>query len=508
MSLASKIVAFARVQLLATYFGRSVDADAFAIAFEILEFLRHFIAGGTLVSAIIPVYRALVSRDVKDDLARVGSNLINLFTLVLAIVLAFWYAIGPYVFNETMTIFNNRDIDMGTLIPQVISLGNIMFPAIIFLGLVSIGTALLNSFDHFTAPAATPLILNVVTVFFLYSFHNSLGINSLAYGYLIGSLSMVLILLYPLSKRMGKYTFFLSFNEENLKEIWKLLKPLLWGLIAYRLVFLMIKLFAATLGEGQTATLHYSIFFVNSIVDILGISLAMALYPTLSHHYNENNMVKFYKTGDQFLRIMMLFAIPLTVYVMVLGDSLISILLEHGKFTTIDTFITFSTLIILAPTIMFQCFIYIMRNVYYAQRDMVTPVVIAVITLVFNVVLMYFLKGELGTRGIAFATSFAYGLHCFGLLWYIHRKTHLFQIKAFLIFMMKVLITSIVSVGTAFITRSLVIETCEYSRIVEQAIALSAATLVFIVTFYICCGIVKISELSDAFQLVLKKRKK
>ena len=60
LAIISKVLGVVRVSLMSSYYGRSVEADAFALAFAILEFLRHFIAGGTLVSAIIPVFSALL----------------------------------------------------------------------------------------------------------------------------------------------------------------------------------------------------------------------------------------------------------------------------------------------------------------------------------------------------------------------------------------------------------------------------------------------------------------
>ncbi|MFC1849716.1 murein biosynthesis integral membrane protein MurJ [candidate division CSSED10-310 bacterium] len=508
LSVSSKLLGIYRLHLMAKFYGRSIEADAFALAFTILEFIRHFIAGGTIVAAIIPVYRALVVSKNEKKLAFTASNLLNIFSLVLIGAVGCWYIFGAALFRNLMFFFGEyfEEITQSkATIELTISLGNIMFPAIVFFGLVSVATAILNSFQHFVSPAATPVVLNGAIIFCLLGLHPTINIYSMALGVLLGTVLQVFILYPPLRKRLSGYQFSLVVHDPQMKEIWLLLKPLLWGVISYRFVFLINKLFAMTRGAGDISALFYSEFLVLSMVDILGIALATALFPSLSGYYSEHREAEFTRTTLTFLKITILLALPAMGILMVLGEPIIALIFQSDQFGSTDTWFTFSVLFFLAPTVLFQCLNYVMRNVYFASRDMITPVVTAISTLALNLVLMVILIGPLGTRGIALATTVAYGVQSACLMLLFKRARPDLPVRPLRLFLIKLGLTTSVALGSSALLfhfcSALVIDALLSVRIGVLALSL----LSFAISFTCCGFLLKMTELNSVFSYMKEK---
>ena len=71
--LLSRIAGLIRQRVFAHYFGIQSDAaDAFAAAFRIPNFLQNLFGEGALSASFIPVYASLLSREQRDEAARVA----------------------------------------------------------------------------------------------------------------------------------------------------------------------------------------------------------------------------------------------------------------------------------------------------------------------------------------------------------------------------------------------------------------------------------------------------
>lgn len=506
LSIVSKLLAYVRVSLMTGYYGTGVEADAFTFAFTIQEFLRHLIAGGTLVSAIIPVYRALVVAGDRNRLVRFGSTLFNATSLVLLAVVVGWYTAGPEILGGLTAFFPGMVIHSSRTLAMTIHLGNIMFPSILFFGLVSIGTAILNSFQHFLAPAAAPAILNLVMVACLVGLHPSLGVQSMAVGVLLGTIIQVAIMVPALKNRLGSYSCLVLDRDEHLGEVWRMLKPLLWGLVTYRFIYIVNKFFAINLGQGEIAALGYAEFLVLSFVDIVGLSVATAVYPTLAEHAGQNRRREYLATTVSFLRITAILAIPVTGVLMVFRVPLIALLYQHGHFQAESTRMTAAILLFLAPAALFQCFNYLMKNVYYAGRSMVLPTVIAIASLLLNFILMVVLVGPMGTRGIALSMTVAYGVQAGAMLialrW-LHRDFPLFDFAGFCGF---VLLTAVGSLLASRWIFSLAATWLPGSILYQRFAPLGLALIGFTAIFLLVCWWARIDELQRILQLIRRKR--
>jgi putative peptidoglycan lipid II flippase len=318
-------------------------------------------------------------------------------------------------------------------------------------------------------------------------------------------LLQVTILLPGLKKKVKAWSFMKSTKDEAFHEIWVLLKPLLWGLIAYRIIFLCIKLLAMMQSEGDVAAFGYAEFIVLSLVDITGISLSTAFFPTLSEYYARNKEKEFLSSIQSFFRITSILTIPAMVLLVNFRTPLINLLFYRGSFTWENTLRTADFLLLFSPIVVFESFIYVIRNAFYAMREMKTPVIIAIVSMCSNFILIWILLSRQGTAGIIIATSIAYGIHSTSLLFFFVLKFRNFDLKSFLYYVVKLAAASLIAILFSNVAMFCSTHVIKKSNFLWNSLHLGIAFFVFLVCFVIVARVFSISEITDTRQWLRRK---
>ena len=150
-TLLSRILGFLRDMVIANFFGAGMAADAFFVAFRIPNLWRRLVGEGSLTISFIPVYTEYLpsGRKRKPEshpyrLYHCRSHLIDshlprvLFSPLLIRIMPRWFTQIPEKFQLTVT------------------LNQIIFPYLFFMGLFALCMGILNSHRHFFAPAIAP----------------------------------------------------------------------------------------------------------------------------------------------------------------------------------------------------------------------------------------------------------------------------------------------------------------------------------------------------------------
>jgi putative peptidoglycan lipid II flippase len=158
----SRVVGLLREIVAASFFGTRGPASAFTLAFQIPNLVSNLFANAALSAAFVPVFTELLQRGRKKEAFRLASTLFWIMLIVLGAVTAFFIlAAGVIMPLFTGSAFN------GPLDTLTVSLSRILFPVVLILGLTGILVAVLQSYDHFTIPAISPAVWNVVILVLL-----------------------------------------------------------------------------------------------------------------------------------------------------------------------------------------------------------------------------------------------------------------------------------------------------------------------------------------------------
>src|SRR6058998_2007502 len=152
----SRILGLIREVVAAYYFGAAGRINAFTVAFQVPNLVRALVADAALSSAFVPVFSELLEKGERKRAWRVASSLFWLMLLGLAGLTALFIVLAPLVIAPFGDPGGDRDLAVG--------LSRVLFPIVALLGVSGIVVGILNSYDHFTVPALSPVFWNLAIV--------------------------------------------------------------------------------------------------------------------------------------------------------------------------------------------------------------------------------------------------------------------------------------------------------------------------------------------------------
>src|SRR4051812_41973180 len=140
----------------AYYFGVRGPINNFTVAFQLPNLFRALVADAALSSAFVLVFSELLEKGDRKRAWRVASSLFWLMLLALGALTALLIIFAPLVIAP----FGDPGGDKAL----AITLSRILFPIIVLLGVSGVIVGILNSYDHFTVPALSPVFWNFAII--------------------------------------------------------------------------------------------------------------------------------------------------------------------------------------------------------------------------------------------------------------------------------------------------------------------------------------------------------
>ncbi|MEM7025123.1 MAG: lipid II flippase MurJ, partial [Pseudomonadota bacterium] len=148
---------------------------------------------------------------------------------------------------------------------------------------------------------------------------------------------------------------------------------------------------------------------------VIGIAVGTALLPLLSRQIRTGEDAAAMASQNRALELALLLTLPCAVGLAVLSLPIMQVLFERGAFTASDAAATAHVLAAYALGLPAYVLVKVLVPGFFARKDTKTPVKIAVVCLIANVVFILILLWPLAQVGIALATALAAWLNA-GLL--------------------------------------------------------------------------------------------
>ncbi|NDJ35515.1 MAG: murein biosynthesis integral membrane protein MurJ [Chloroflexi bacterium] len=406
-NVASRVLGLVREQVKSYFFGTMASADAFIVATLVPTMLHDLLIGGMVDSALVPVFSAYAKED-RDELWRLVSVLLSLTVVVMAVFILLVTLFAPQIVRAADLLGS------GTLDPAFFDLAaglmRITIPAVLFLSLSGILSALLYALKRFTWPAFTAAVFNAGIVGMTLLLQSTLDIRAMAIGWLTGAILQVGLLLPGL--RGTRIWPTLRLYHPAIRQVLKLYLPIAIGLLAEIALVRPISYgLALQTGEGGLSAMTYATTLRQLPQGLVGIAISFAILPTLSQHAADLGDAAFRRTLARGLRLASLLIIPATVGLFVLGQPTVELLLEHGAFTAYDTQITTVALYFYLVGLPFAALDLLLVFAFYARQDTLTPALIGIGSNVAMMIVAFALFEPLGLFSLMIADSFKQLLH-------------------------------------------------------------------------------------------------
>lgn len=423
----SRIFGLIRDMVIARYYGATGIADAFFVAFRIPNLLRRLFAEGSLTIAFIPVFTEYLKKRPREEALLLVRVIFTLLSIILVVISISGIVLSPWIVRIQAYGFGSS----GFKYELCVLLTRITFPYIFFISIVALFMGVLNSFRHFSAPSSAPIFLNlgIICSTIWLSPRFSQPIIATALGVIIGGILQVMLQI-PWLFKFG-ISLMPKWMPEHpaVKRIGKLMLPAIFGSAMYQVNNFINTLLASFLEDGSISWLYYADRLVQFPLGVFAIAVGTAILPSLSSQAIQNQMEKYIKTLDYFLKIVLFISIPSLMGLIVLGKPIIKLFFERGVFTPHSTDMTYLALIYYSLGLWAFSGQRILINAFYSLQDTLTPVKISLITIAINLALGLALMGPMKHSGLALALSISSSIQFLFLLLLLKRRLKIWSTR-------------------------------------------------------------------------------
>ncbi len=423
MTMISRVLGFVRDMVIARYFGASMGADAFFVAFKIPNFFRRLFAEGAFSQAFVPVLAETKEKRGHEAVKHLVDALSYRLGGVLLIITAF----GVFGSSIWMMVFAPGFLDEPEKFALASDMLAITFPYLLLISLVAFSSAIMNTCNQFAVPAFTPVFLNLVLITFAIWVSPLLDVPvmALAWGVLVAGVVQLLFHL-PYLYRLGLLPSPTRQSDSGVGEVKRLMIPALFGVSVAQINLLVDTILASFLVTGSVSWLYYSDRLMEFPLGVFGVALATVVLPGLSKKAANEDWKGFRQDIDSALRLVLIIGLPSMLGLLLLAEPLITTLFYYGAFTARDVSMSGMSLMAYSFGLLGFILVKILAPAFYARKDMKTPVKIAIVALITNMVLNLALIGPFAHVGLAAATSISAFVNSGLLYWYL-RKQQVFE---------------------------------------------------------------------------------
>ncbi len=510
----SRVLGLARDQIFAGIFGAGAGADAFITAFRAPNLLRDLFAEGALSTAFVTTFSKKIQLE-GDRSAWHLANKMGTLTLVFmsAVTLLGILLAGPLIevlgggFHATPGKFE-----------LTVHLTRIMYPFILMVSLAALAMGMLNAKHIFGAPAMASSFFNLGSIVGGVAFgwwldphfapeHIDRALAGMALGTLLGGFLQFIVQLPALSKAGYRFQPDFLWRDEGVRNILRLMGPAVIAASAVQVNVMVNASFASHQGNGAVAWLNNSFRLMQLPLGVFGVAIATVTLPLVSKSAALGNTGEFRTTLAKALRLAFFLTIPSAIGLMCLGEPIISLLYQHGRFTVRDAHRTADALEFYAIGLAAYSGIKVLAPAFYALDARKTPMTVSFIAIGINVVLngIFTYKLGWGHQGLALSTSLT-AVANFAFLYYLmRRRVGDLESRNLLVMFAKLAVAGGLLAGTCLFGQWLLLGGFDHFRLFEKLFGLFTVILVASGVFFAACYFLRFEEMRDAVGLVARK---
>lgn len=372
----SRVFGLLREVAMAHFFGTSALQSAFVIAFRIPNLFRRLFGEGALGAAFIPIFTEIERTEGRERAQLFASRILGILICVLGLLVGLGIAVSFGV--ETLCGPTSRWTEAMPLM-------RIMLPYAVLICVAAILSAMLNVHDRFAVSSLTPVVLNLVWLVALLGICPFLPaegywrIGTVCWGILLAGLAQVLFQL-PALRALGyclRPTLRGWRTSPYVRRVLLQMGPASLGIALAQINICLDGWLAFYGAEWAPSALEYADRIIYLPLGLFATAFATVLLPTYARHFADNAPAAALETFERALCNLLLLMVPMTVGLMLLAQPTVALIYQRGAFTADSTLWTARAIVAYAPGLIIFSASKVTVPLFYAQKDLRTPVVVA-----------------------------------------------------------------------------------------------------------------------------------
>ena len=414
-NLISRVLGLLRDVVIAHQFGAGFQYDAYQMALKMPNMLFAIISGA-LVTVVVPVYTEYAVRGEKEEAWKIFNTVLILVTLFYLATSVLGVVGAPLLIKLVAPGFK------GATQALTVDLARIVLPLMIFAGLASLFSSLLNANNIFGLPAFSTSVNNIFIIIFALTLGSLYDIQGLALGAVLAMAAMALVQFPALIKAGFRFRPALDLQHPGVKKVYFLALPAAIGIAVNQTNVYINGVLASWLPEGSISALSYADRLIQFPVGLFVLALGTAVFPTLSGQAAEGNREALSKILLTSMKVVMVGIIPASVGLMVLSRPIVTLVYMRGEFTQEAAVMTAAALLFYSVGLVGQASVILLTRGFYSLQDTRTPVKLGVVIVLINLALSLVFIRYLQHAGLALANSLANLTYMILLLGFLKKK--------------------------------------------------------------------------------------
>lgn len=433
LTLISRILGMVRDMLVARFLGAGLASDAFLIAWRLPNLFRALFAEGAFAAVFVPMFnRTMAQADLADPgtgqraaVAFAGQVLSVLFPFLILFTLVMIVLASPVVWAMTGG-FPDGGPEKFAL---AVDLTRITFPYLALISLVSLLGGILNSLERFWVNAAAPILLNVCMIAAILFFRGATPVETSytqAVAVTVSGVMQLAWLMWSCRRAGVVLRMGVPHLTPSVKRLLVLILPAALGQGAIQFNLLISTSLAARfLPQGAVSYLYYADRLNQLPLGLIGIGVGTAILPALSRQIGSGDEGAARAMQNRAIELALFLAVPAAVALCISATPLIRGLLQHGAFRPQDTIGAAGALFAFSLGVPAYVLVKVLTPGFYARQDTKTPVRVALVSMLVNLIGNLILIWPLGHVGVAVSTALSAWVNVAILYWLLHRRDHL-----------------------------------------------------------------------------------
>ncbi len=488
---AAKGISLLQTVLIARSFGISAEYDAFVAANRLPEVIFNLIAGGAITFAFIPVFTGLLAKDETSTAWRTASHVANTIFSLTAIISLLAFLLAPWLVSQVISPgFPPETQNLTIEIMRTLLLSTLIF------SVSGVVMGILQSFNRFLLPALAPILYDVGILIGVIFLMPAMGIYGLAWGAVLGAAMHLLVQVPGLIKVKARWWPELGWKDPNFRQVVVLFIPRAADLALVSVSAIILTNLLSRLGEGATSAYDWGWRLMQIPETLIGTAMGIVIFPTLAALSSLGDVEGKRSAMSGSLRFILVATIPSAILLIAAGRPMLS-LLEGGAFDASATNLVYSTLIFFSVGIIVHSLLEVVARSFYADKDTLTPLIIAVGGAVINIAAAVAFSGLLtgdanpeNVGALALANTLGISFEVVALALVLRKRWHGIHENALIQTTIRTLIASI-AMGAAVMGINFLFSATGFAErgtlwtIIQLAINFIAAVVVFIGAAYL-----------------------
>ena len=389
-TLVSRITGFLRIVLLAAILGAAL-ASSFTVANQLPNLVAALVLEATFTAIFVPVL-ARAERDDPDGGTAFVRRLVTLASTLLLVATVLSVAGAPLLVH--LMLGDDPQVNR----PLTTAFAYLLLPQVLFYGLASVFSAILNTRNVFGPPAWAPVVNNVVAIATLglyLTVPGELSIDPvemgnakllvLGIGTTLGVFAQTAVLLVAIRRERISLRPLWGIDD-RLKKFGTMAAAMVLYVLISQVGLIVGNQIASGAAASGPAIYNYTWLVLQLPFGIIGVTVLTVVMPRLSRNAAADNIRAVLGDFSLATRLTMVTLIPIVAVMTVGGPAIGTALFAYGNFGETDAGYLGMAITLSAFTLIPYALVLLQLRVFYARERPWTPIIVIVVVTTVKVI--------------------------------------------------------------------------------------------------------------------------